>query len=61
MRAIAELSCRDNQLMLQIAEDSKTVALATARDNATLRVIAGVTIFFLPATFAAVSRFPLCR
>jgi FixJ family two-component response regulator len=55
MRSIAELSRRDNQIMLQVAEDSKAVALATARDSATMRVIAGVTILFLPATFVAVS------
>lgn len=57
MRTIAELSRQDNRLMIQIAEDAKAVALATARDSATMRVIAGVTILFLPATFAAVSIF----
>lgn len=55
MRLIAELSRKDNQLMLQIAEDSRAVALATARDSAAMRVIAIVTIVFLPATFTAVS------
>jgi hypothetical protein len=55
MRMIAELSRRDNLLMIQIAKDSRAVALASAQDSATMRVIAGVTVLFLPATFAAVS------
>ena len=55
MLSIAENSRRDNQLMLQIAQDSRAVAVSTARDNAAMRVIAGVTILFLPATFVAVS------
>ena len=41
--------------MLQIAQDSRAVAVSTARDNAAMRVIAGVTIIFLPATLIAVS------
>ena len=55
MQTIAELSRQDNKLMLQIAEDSKAVALATARDSAAMRVIAAVTILFLPATFTSAS------
>lgn len=55
MLVIAENSRRDNRLMLQIAQDSRVVAVSTARDSAALRVIAGVTILFLPATFIAVS------
>lgn len=55
MLVIAENSRRDTQLMLQIAQDSRAVAVSTARDSAALRVIAGVTILFLPATFIAVS------
>ena len=55
MRSVAELSRQDNQIMLRIAEESRTVALATARDSAAMRVIAAVTILFLPATFTAVS------
>lgn len=41
-------------LMKALAEDSKAVAMATARDSAAMRVIAVVTILFLPATFTAV-------
>ncbi|KAF2436983.1 hypothetical protein EJ08DRAFT_704531 [Tothia fuscella] len=48
---IAEDSRRDNIPMKAIAEDSKAVALATARDSAAMRVIAAVIILFLPATF----------
>ena len=55
MLSIAENSRRDTQLMLQIAQDSRAVAVSTARDSAAMRVIAGVTILFLPATFVAVS------
>lgn len=54
-RDIAEMSRRDNQLMLRIAEESRAVTLATARDSAAMRVIAAVTVLFLPATFTAVS------
>ncbi|KAI0180526.1 hypothetical protein GGR52DRAFT_531722 [Hypoxylon sp. FL1284] len=53
-RNIAELSRRDNELMFQVAKDSRTVAVATARDSAAMQVIAAVTILFLPATFTAV-------
>ena len=55
MQAIAKLSRQDNKLMLKLAEDSRAVALATARDNAAMRVIAAVTILFLPATFTSAS------
>lgn len=54
-RDIAEMSRRDNQLMLRVADESRAVALATARDSAAMRVIAAVTVLFLPATFTAVS------
>jgi len=44
--------------MKTVAEDSKTVALATLRDSAAMRTIAAVTVFFLPATFTAVRPSP---
>ncbi|PQE31549.1 Mg2+ transporter -like Zinc transport protein [Rutstroemia sp. NJR-2017a WRK4] len=53
MRTLAELSRRDTKLMIELARDSRSVALATARDSAAMRVIAAVTILFLPATFTA--------
>jgi hypothetical protein len=46
---IAELSRKDNITM-------QRVALATARDSAAMRIIAAVTILFLPATFVAVRK-----
>jgi hypothetical protein len=54
-QSIAKESRKDNQLMLQMAGDSKAIAIATARDSIAMRVIAGVTVLFLPATFVAVS------
>ena len=39
----------------KLAETSQEVAIATSRDSAVMRVIAAITIFFLPATFTAVS------
>ncbi|KAK8142844.1 hypothetical protein G3M48_008092 [Beauveria asiatica] len=53
MLNLSELSRQDAQLMIEIARDSRSVALATARDSASMRVIAIVTILFLPATFTA--------
>lgn len=46
--AIAQLSREDNLAM-------REVAIAAAKDSATMRVIAAVTLFFLPPTFVAVS------
>lgn len=43
---IAQLSREDNLAM-------REVAIAAARDSATMRVIAAVTLFFLPPTFVA--------
>ena len=54
MHAIAELSCRDNELMIQVAKGSRTVAVASARDSASMQAIAAITVLFLPATFIAV-------
>lgn len=39
----------------KLAKSSQEVAIATSRDSAVMRVIAAITIFFLPATFTAVS------
>ena len=38
-----------------IAEDSNQVAILAHRDSTDMRVIAVVTLIFLPATFTAVS------
>ncbi|KAI4858956.1 hypothetical protein F4820DRAFT_441217 [Hypoxylon rubiginosum] len=61
MRAMAELSRRDNELMIQVAKDSRTVAIATARDSAAMQVIAAVTVLFLPAAFTAVRSSEILR
>ncbi len=52
------MSARDNAAMKAIAEDSKNVALLTRLDSTNMRIIAVVTLFFLPGTFTAV-RWPL--
>lgn len=52
---IAEASRRDSQTMLQVARDSRAIAIRTAKDSAAMKIIAAVTILFLPATFVAVS------
>jgi hypothetical protein len=49
-KKIAELSREDNLAMREIAPTA-------AKDSATLRVIATVTLIFLPATFVAVSKY----
>jgi hypothetical protein len=41
--------------MRGIAEDTRAVAFSTRRDSADMRVMAVVTLLFLPATFTAVS------
>jgi hypothetical protein len=55
MLNLSELSRHDAKLMIDIARDSRSVALSTARDSASMRILAMVTVLFLPATFTAVS------
>lgn len=55
MLNLGKLSRYDAKLMIEIARDSRSVALSTARDSASMRILAIVTILFLPATFTAVS------
>lgn len=55
MLNLGELSRHDAKLMIEIARDSRSVALSTARDSASMRILAIVTVLFLPATFTAVS------
>lgn len=40
---------------LRLSEDSKQIALATSQDSALMRIIAILTLVYLPATFTAVS------
>ncbi|KAF2022481.1 hypothetical protein EK21DRAFT_95678, partial [Setomelanomma holmii] len=59
-RGQALVQTRDSAISLrlaatstELAETSQDVALSTSRDSAVIRVIAAITIFFLPATFTA--------
>ncbi|KAI0855084.1 hypothetical protein F4860DRAFT_507727 [Xylaria cubensis] len=42
-------------LVIQVANNSKTIAVTTARDSASMQVTATVTILFVPATFTTAS------
>ncbi|CAI7582028.1 unnamed protein product [Penicillium bialowiezense] len=55
MLSLGQLSRHDAKLMIEIARDSRSVALSTAQDSASMRILAIVTVLFLPATFTAVS------
>lgn len=50
------VASRDNALNYRAAEASIRLAAITRRDSADMRVIAAVTLIFLPATFVAVCR-----
>jgi hypothetical protein len=51
---VSEASQKDSAIMRAMAKDSQMVAIYTSRDGAVMRTIAGLTTFFLPATFTAV-------
>ncbi len=51
---VAEASQRDSATMKEMAKDSQMVAIATSRDSSMMRIIAVVTMVFLPPTFTAV-------
>ena len=51
---IAVVMKQDGQEMKKIADTSKKIAMDAARDSGAMKIIADVTIYFLPATFAAV-------
>lgn len=51
---MAEVTLADGAAMKQIAEDSKQIAIMTRRDSTDMRIIAAVTLIFLPCTFTAV-------
>lgn len=53
-RQLAELSLHDSSVMRSIALDSNKVAMQTRRDSTDMRIIACVTLGFLPPTFVAV-------
>jgi hypothetical protein len=50
---IAELSLRHNSAMKDMAEDSRHIAMLTRKDSTDMRIIAVVTLLFLPGTFIA--------
>lgn len=45
---------RDQNLSIQIAQDSRTLARKATRDSTSMKAIAAVTMCFLPGTFIAV-------
>lgn len=45
---------QDNRLNVEVARDSRLIALATGRDSMAMKTVALMTMFFLPATFLAV-------
>jgi hypothetical protein len=49
------ISQRDNRLNMEIADASQKIAAAISHDNSNMRIIAAVTLLFLPGTFTAVS------
>jgi hypothetical protein len=59
-RQLAESSLQNSSVMRSIAIDSSKVALLTRRDSTDMRIIAAVTLAFLPGTFTAVS-FPIAH
>ncbi|KAK6371653.1 hypothetical protein LTS17_008905 [Exophiala oligosperma] len=52
-RKIAEISLGQNTAMKDMAEDSRNVAILTQKDSTNMRIIAVVTLLFLPGTFMA--------
>ena len=53
---VAQSLRADTKIMLGIAGASQDIALSTRRDGSDMRVIAVVTLLFLPATFTAVNQ-----
>jgi hypothetical protein len=52
-RRIAEISLRHNTAMKEMAVDSRYIAILTRKDSTDMRIIAVVTLLFLPGTFMA--------
>ena len=55
------LAQHDSETSVSIAKESKSIAAETREDSTSMKTVAGMTLIFLPATFAAVcdSHFPL--
>jgi hypothetical protein len=47
---------KDNQLNQDIANSSRVVVIESKRDSSSMKALAVLTMFFLPATTTAVSR-----
>jgi hypothetical protein len=54
------VSQHDANVNIELAKDSKRIALESKRDSTSMTAIAVVTMFFLPGTFTAVSSDPCC-
>ena len=50
----SQLSYRATEASLAIAEDSRHIAISTSRDSTDMRIIAVLTLIFLPGAFVAV-------
>lgn len=46
---------KDSKVNIQLAETSTSIAIETKKDSSAMKTIAGLTMFFLPGTFTAVS------
>jgi hypothetical protein len=49
-QTLAWLTLENNEIMIRVARDSHSIALSTARDSATMKVTATVTMLFLSVT-----------
>ena len=62
IKVYSGIAQRDSAISLKLASTStslaqlsQSIALSTSRDSRVMRIIAAITVFFLPATFTAVS------
>jgi len=44
----------DNTINIEVARDSKEIAIASKRDSSAMKVVAFLTTIFLPGTFISV-------
>lgn len=51
---------RDQDISIEIARDSKTLAQKATQDSSSMKIIAAVTMCFLPGTFVAVRSKSIC-
>ncbi|KIW89728.1 uncharacterized protein Z519_09885 [Cladophialophora bantiana CBS 173.52] len=60
-KRIAEIGLLHSNAMKDMAEDSRNAAILTRKDSTDMRIIAMVTLLFLPGTFFTPNTGPLCR